>query len=188
MIASSDTRDGIPIRELGRTGERVTIIGLGGFHIGKARDSGLAERIIRNAVDEGVNFLDNAWCYNDGDRERYMGAALRGGYRHKVLLMTKNHGRRTSLLRPSFLRLSGSSSCPEHPPTARGSGPAPAACRAGRPGPATPERNRRRPCTGSLCLPTSAGRSDGGGPARRSHRRSANSRGRRGSGRTSRRS
>lgn len=93
VIESTDNHNGIPMRELGRTGERVTIIGLGGFHIGKARDPVLAERIIRAAVDEGVNFLDNAWCYNDGDSERYMGAALRDGYRDRVFLMTKNHGR-----------------------------------------------------------------------------------------------
>lgn len=93
MIERRDTRHGIPTRQLGNTGERVTIIGLGGFHIGKAHDPGLAERIIRTAIDEGVNFLDNAWCYNDGDSERYMGAALRDGYRDRVFLMTKNHGR-----------------------------------------------------------------------------------------------
>jgi predicted aldo/keto reductase-like oxidoreductase len=78
---------------LGSTGERVTVIGVGGYHIGKPGDPELAVRIVRTAIDEGVNFLDNAWCYHGGNSERYMGQALRDGYRDKVLLMTKNHGR-----------------------------------------------------------------------------------------------
>ncbi|MFP3895954.1 MAG: aldo/keto reductase [Anaerolineales bacterium] len=85
-------RNGIPTRVLGSTGVRVTIIGVGGYHIGQG-DADLGVRIIREAIDEGVNFLDNAWCYNDGDSERIMGRALQGGYRDKVFLMTKNHGR-----------------------------------------------------------------------------------------------
>lgn len=85
-------RNGIPTRNLGSTGVRVTIIGVGGYHIGKG-DPDLGVRIIREAIDEGINFLDNAWCYNDGDSERIMGRALQGGYRDKVFLMTKNHGR-----------------------------------------------------------------------------------------------
>mgnify|MGYP006298083301 CR=1 FL=1 len=85
-------RNGIPTRVLGSTGVRVTMIGVGGYHIGKG-DADLGVRIVREAIDEGVNFLDNAWCYNDGDSERIMGRALQGGYRDKVFLMTKNHGR-----------------------------------------------------------------------------------------------
>jgi aryl-alcohol dehydrogenase-like predicted oxidoreductase len=85
-------RNGIPTRVLGSTGVRVTMIGVGGYHIGKG-DADLGVRIIREAIDEGINFLDNAWCYNDGDSERIMGRALQGGYRDKVFLMTKNHGR-----------------------------------------------------------------------------------------------
>ena len=87
-----ESRNGIPTRVLGSTGVRVTIIGVGGYHIGKG-DADLGVRIIRKAIDEGINFLDNAWCYNDGDSERVMGRALQGGYRDKVFLMTKNHGR-----------------------------------------------------------------------------------------------
>ncbi|MBD3181624.1 aldo/keto reductase [Candidatus Poribacteria bacterium] len=89
----------IPTRVLGRTGVNVTIIGVGGYHIGKARDPQLALRIIRMAIDEGVNFLDNAWCYNDGESERFMGSALKDGYRERVFLMTKNHGRDAATFR-----------------------------------------------------------------------------------------
>ena len=85
--------NGIPTRILGRTGVRVTVIGVGGFDIGRRRDRELGVRITRTAIDEGVTFMDNAWCYADGESERYMGLALRDGYREKVFLMTKNHGR-----------------------------------------------------------------------------------------------
>lgn len=61
--------------------------------MGKTRDTQLGIRIIRTAIDEGMNFLDNAWCYNDGESERIMGLALREGYRERAFLMTKNHGR-----------------------------------------------------------------------------------------------
>ena len=85
--------NGIPNRALGSTGVRVTVLGVGGYHIGKAKDPKLGVRIIRAAIDEGINFLDNAWCYNGGLSERIMGQALRDGYRDRVFLMTKNHGR-----------------------------------------------------------------------------------------------
>jgi predicted aldo/keto reductase-like oxidoreductase len=85
--------NGIPSRVLGKTGLMVTAIGVGGYHIGKDRDPKLASRIIHTAIDEGINFLDNAWCYNNGESERFMGEALKDGYRDKVYLMTKNHGR-----------------------------------------------------------------------------------------------
>lgn len=87
-----DQINGIPTRVLGTTGERVTIIGVGGHHIARG-DEALGIRIIRSAVDEGINFMDNAWCYHDGRSEIVMGKALRDGYRDKVFLMTKNHGR-----------------------------------------------------------------------------------------------
>src|ERR1700735_4523316 len=80
-------------RKLGRTGERVSAIGLGGFHWGFARDSAEASRIVRSAVDRGINFLDNCWDYHAGESERRMGAALRDGYRDQVFLMTKFDGR-----------------------------------------------------------------------------------------------
>jgi aryl-alcohol dehydrogenase-like predicted oxidoreductase len=80
-------------RKLGRTGERVSAIGLGGFHLGSARDLNEAVRIVRSAVDRGINFLDNCWDYHSGESERRMGAALRDGYREQVFLMTKFDGR-----------------------------------------------------------------------------------------------
>jgi len=81
-------------RELGRTGERVSAIGLGGFHIGAPKlsdDDSL--RIIRSAVDGGITFMDNCWDYNQGQSEIRMGKALKDGYRQKVFLMSKLDGR-----------------------------------------------------------------------------------------------
>jgi aryl-alcohol dehydrogenase-like predicted oxidoreductase len=92
-MADMERINGIPTRVLGSTGERVTILCVGGYHIGKPNAREMGVRIIRAAIDEGINFLDNAWCYNSGESERIMGRALRDGYRDKVFLMTKNHGR-----------------------------------------------------------------------------------------------
>jgi len=84
----------IPYRTLGRTGERVSAIGLGGWHLGlKKVTEQMAIRIVRSAIDAGVNFMDNSWDYNNGASERRMGKALKGGYREKVFLMTKIDGR-----------------------------------------------------------------------------------------------
>lgn len=84
----------IPYRTLGKTGARVSAIGLGGWHLGLGRvDEQLCFRIIRTAIDRGINFLDNCWDYNDGASETRMGKALRDGYRQKVFLMTKIDGR-----------------------------------------------------------------------------------------------
>ena len=81
-------------RILGRTGERVSPIGLGGWHLGLPNvDEGLALSIVRSAIDRGVNFMDNSWDYNGGTSELRMGKALRDGYRDKVFLMTKIDGR-----------------------------------------------------------------------------------------------
>jgi predicted aldo/keto reductase-like oxidoreductase len=81
-------------RTLGGTGERVSAIGLGGFHLGlKHVDEPLSLRIVRTAIDHGITFLDNCWDYNDGLSEVRMGKALQGGYRQKVFLMTKIDGR-----------------------------------------------------------------------------------------------
>ncbi len=82
----------VPKRTLGRTGEKVSIIGLGGYHLG-VPDEAESLRIIRMALDSGVNFLDNCWDYNDGQSEIRMGKALRDGYRQKAFLMTKIDGR-----------------------------------------------------------------------------------------------
>src|SRR2546422_728210 len=87
------SRDGIPYRRLGRTGEMVSLIGVGGYHLGRQADEQETIRIVRTAVDNGVNFLDNCWDYNGGTSEIRMGKALRDGYRDKVFLMTKIDGR-----------------------------------------------------------------------------------------------
>ena len=84
----------MPMRALGRTGVQVSIVGLGGWHLGfKYIDEELSIRMIRHAVDNGINFMDNCWDYNDGASEKRMGKALRDGYRDRVFLMTKIDGR-----------------------------------------------------------------------------------------------
>ena len=83
----------LPTRTLGRTGEKVSIVGLGGYHIGMQSDEQESIRIIRTALDAGMNFLDNCWDYNGGQSEIRMGKALRDGYRQKGFLMTKIDGR-----------------------------------------------------------------------------------------------
>ena len=82
----------IPRRTLGRTGEKVSMIGIGGFHLGKMSDEQESIRLVRSALDQGVNFLDNCWDYNGGVSEERMGKALRDGYRAKAFLMTKIDG------------------------------------------------------------------------------------------------
>jgi len=79
-------------RTLGRSGEKVSMLGLGGYHIGVPPGEQESTRIIRAAIDSGINFLDNCWDYHDGDSEVRMGKALRDGYRKKVFLMTKTDG------------------------------------------------------------------------------------------------
>jgi uncharacterized protein len=94
---SAPSKDDVARRTLGRTGAQVSIVGIGGYHLGK---SGVSEeeaiRIIRTALDSGINFLDNCWDYNDGVSEQRMGKALAGGYRQKAFLMTKLDGRTPS--------------------------------------------------------------------------------------------
>ena len=81
-------------RTLGHTGEKVSAIGVGGWHLGLAHvDEDLAIRIVRSALDRGINFLDNCWDYNEGASEVRMGKALRDGYREKAFVMTKIDGR-----------------------------------------------------------------------------------------------
>jgi predicted aldo/keto reductase-like oxidoreductase len=91
--AADGPADKMQYRVLGRTGEKVSIVGVGGAHIGMRVDEDDAVRIVRTAIDNGVNFMDNCWDYSDGAAEARMGKALRDGYRHKVLLMTKIDGR-----------------------------------------------------------------------------------------------
>ena len=94
LAAGAETKSSSMIyRTLGRTGEKVSPIGLGGYHIGGIDDPNLAIRIVRTALDRGINFLDNCWDYHDGESERRMGQALRDGYRQKAFVMTKFDGR-----------------------------------------------------------------------------------------------
>ena len=94
MAKANGQEAGVPYRELGRTRQRVSAIGLGGWHLALPGVSEqLAVRIVRRAIDEGINFLDNSWDYNGGASEKRMGKALQGGYREKVFLMTKVDGR-----------------------------------------------------------------------------------------------
>ena len=87
-------RSDMPTRALGRTGETVSAIGLGGWHLALPHvDEPLSLRIVRSAIDNGITFMDNSWDYNDGQSERRMGKALRDGYRDRVFLMTKIDGR-----------------------------------------------------------------------------------------------
>jgi uncharacterized protein len=81
--------NGMPHRDLGKTGARVSLLGVGGYHIGTIPSPQEAVAVIRTALDEGVNFLDNSWDYHRGRSEELMGLALREGYREKAFLMTK---------------------------------------------------------------------------------------------------
>jgi uncharacterized protein len=91
---SEQNSAGIPLRALGRAGVQVTAIALGGYHIGKVEDDHEAIRLVQQAVDAGITFMDNAWEYHDGRSEELMGKAL-VGRREQVFLMTKvcTHGR-----------------------------------------------------------------------------------------------
>jgi predicted aldo/keto reductase-like oxidoreductase len=81
-------------RTFGYTGVDVSILGIGGYHLGSVKTQTEAMRIVHEAIDRGVNFFDNAWDYHDGKAEERMGKALKGR-RHEVLVMTKvcTHGR-----------------------------------------------------------------------------------------------
>jgi predicted aldo/keto reductase-like oxidoreductase len=89
-----DSKGEMPYRTLGKTGVKVSAIGMGGFHLGQSH---LEEpdmlKIFHSAVDRGINFSDNSWDYNQGESERRVGKALKGGYREKVFVMTKFDGR-----------------------------------------------------------------------------------------------
>ncbi len=91
---AAEPAEAVPYRTLGRTGEKVSAIGLGGHHIGKRELTETESiRIVRTALDNGINFLDNCWDYNAGQSEIRMGKALRDGYRQRAFLMTKVDGR-----------------------------------------------------------------------------------------------
>ena len=93
--SSGAETNGVPYRTLGRTGEKVSMVGIGGYHLGKPDLSPENSiRIVHKAIDEGINFLDNCWDYNGGESEVRMGKALHiGGYRNRAFLMTKIDGR-----------------------------------------------------------------------------------------------
>ena len=94
QMETVETRGEVPYRALGRTGVHVSMIGLGGSHIGgKDLTDDEALKLIRAAIDRGINFMDNCWDYHEGTSETRMGKALRDGYREKVFLMTKIDGR-----------------------------------------------------------------------------------------------
>lgn len=87
-------------RPLGKTGVEVSAIGLGGSHIGgKSLSDDEAIRIIHQALDRGINFLDNSWDYHDGRSERLVGKALAQGYRQRAFVMTKLDARTKELAR-----------------------------------------------------------------------------------------
>jgi aryl-alcohol dehydrogenase-like predicted oxidoreductase len=89
LSAQQDSPEGIPTRPLGKTGQRVSIVGLGGWHIGSVPDDE-AVKLMHEAIDQGMTFFDNAWDYHDGHSEEVMGKALAtGSRRDKVFLMTK---------------------------------------------------------------------------------------------------
>jgi predicted aldo/keto reductase-like oxidoreductase len=85
----------VPTRPLGHTGADVSILGIGGYHLGLVETQVEAIRIVHEAIDAGVTFMDNAWEYHDGESEKRMGKALAKGKRERVFLMTKvcTHGR-----------------------------------------------------------------------------------------------
>lgn len=93
-VGSADAANTVMYRPLGKTGEKISCIGFGGAHIGKPKvPEAEAIRLIRQALDRGLNFMDNSWDYNNGQSEIRMGKALRDGYREKAFLMTKFDGR-----------------------------------------------------------------------------------------------
>jgi uncharacterized protein len=94
---------GIPYRTLGRTGEQVSLIGLGGFHLGFTTvDEAEAIEMVHTALDNGVNVIDSSWDYNDGVSEIRIGKALRGGYRQKAFLLTKFDGQTSEIAKRQF--------------------------------------------------------------------------------------
>jgi len=92
---AGERRGDMLYRSFGRTGEKISAIGMGGFHIGKSvLSDDESVRLIHQAIDRGITFLDNCWDYNEGRSELRMGVALsQNGYRNKVFLMTKIDGR-----------------------------------------------------------------------------------------------
>jgi predicted aldo/keto reductase-like oxidoreductase len=97
--AQSTAPSGIPRRKFGRHPDTISALGMGGHHLGDAASVDVATRMVHEAIDGGITFFDNAWEYNNHRSEEWLGAALRGGYRDRVFLMTKvcTHGRDASV-------------------------------------------------------------------------------------------
>ncbi len=94
LAAQQEGPAGLPVRPLGKTGQQVPIVGLGGWHIGSVKEDREAIAIMHEAIDSGMTFFDNCWDYHQGRSEELMGRALAsGGRREKVFLMTKVCGR-----------------------------------------------------------------------------------------------
>jgi aryl-alcohol dehydrogenase-like predicted oxidoreductase len=91
-LTGAQAKEAMPMSILGKTGERVSRIGIGGAHLARP-DEQEAIRIVRSAIDRGVTFMDNSWDYSFGKSEERMGKALRDGYRQRAFLMTKIDGR-----------------------------------------------------------------------------------------------
>ena len=93
--AGASASEQVPKRPMGKTGLQVSIIGLGGYHLGSTKDQSETNEIVARAIDSGINFFDNCWEYHDGLSEERLGAALQGK-RDQVILMTKvcTHGRK----------------------------------------------------------------------------------------------
>ncbi len=89
----AQTSNGMIYRNLGTTGQRVSALGLGGYHMGVPKEESESIRIVRSAIDRGITFLDNSCDYHDGGSEIRMGKALKDGYRKRIFLMTKYNGR-----------------------------------------------------------------------------------------------
>jgi aryl-alcohol dehydrogenase-like predicted oxidoreductase len=90
--AGSGQQAAVPRRKLGRTGVEVSCIGLGGYHIGNPADPAEGVRLIRSAIDRGIDFLDNCWDYHGGESERRAGLALLDGYGLRAFVMSKIDG------------------------------------------------------------------------------------------------
>jgi len=90
--------NGIPSREFGKSGVKISALGLGGHHLGAAESEKTAVEIVHRALDGGINFFDCCWEYNRGKSEDWLGKGLKGR-RDSAFLMTKvcTHGRDASL-------------------------------------------------------------------------------------------
>ena len=93
--SAASSHSEIPYRTLGHTGEKVSCIGMGGYHLGKSEvTEAEAIKLIHTGVGRGINFLDNSWDYNKGESEKRVGKAVKeGNLRSRVFMMTKNDGR-----------------------------------------------------------------------------------------------